>query len=70
MPVLTLQVESSASLLARLRRHPGCANIVECMKLDCDAWAASELAGDEDYPGEARERREAYEMAIELLGGE
>lgn len=58
---------SSKSLLARLRVHPGFANVIACLQVDRDSWLANERAGEEDYPGEARERREAYELVLELL---
>jgi hypothetical protein len=45
-------------------------SVLANLACDRDAWAASELRGGEDYPGEARERREANELAIDLLGGE
>jgi hypothetical protein len=59
----------SMGRLLRLRKHPGFDNIIACLTVDRDEWKANEKYQDEDYPGEARERREAYEMLIELLTG-
>lgn len=65
----TAFVNQACSLLLKLRAHPGFQNIVNCMEFDRVSWLASEKSKDEEYPGEARERREAYEIAIELLTG-
>lgn len=57
------------ALLRKLRAHPGLQNIVNCLLVDRSGWAEDEKMGLEEYDGEARERREAYDMVIELLTG-
>lgn len=65
--------------LAALKAMPGYQNIVECLRVDRGSWAGDEYDSDrlakcgapldgEDYPGEARERREAYDAILALLG--
>lgn len=54
-------------LLAQLRAHPGCANVVACMKDDRAGWLGPDEYGDK--LGTARERRDSYDLAIELLNG-
>jgi hypothetical protein len=66
-----------AELLHALRAHPGFANLVNCLRVDRAAWARSERANADgtaiwddvdECPCEARERREAYDLVLELLG--
>lgn len=59
--------KSDLELLRKLRAHPGAQNIVNCMEHDRELWLGCVASGDEDYPGEAQERVDAYNIAIELL---
>jgi hypothetical protein len=63
-----------------LRAHPGLQHIVDTLRCDRDSWAADERDNApgqtpdpmhmEQYDGEARERREAYDALLKLLTAE
>lgn len=65
--------------LDALKAMPGYRNIVECLRVDRGAWLAMEACNQpensppdpidlETYDGESRERREAYDAILALLG--
>lgn len=62
--------KTDAEQLEAFLDHKAAQRVIETLRFDRNEWAQSELQGEEDYPGEARDRREALELLLELLTGE
>ncbi len=63
-----LELVRTQRALELLRAHKALPHVANTMRADRHEWAYNERTGDnEDYPGEARECREAYDLALALM---
>jgi hypothetical protein len=62
-----LKLVATQRAVELLRAHAGCAHIIRTLRTDRDDWAYDEQQGLEEYPGEARANREAYDLLLLLL---
>jgi hypothetical protein len=60
---------SKTAVLSELRKHKHFAVLVETIKVDLDEWRTNDANSEEEYPGEAAERAESYDLLVERLTG-
>lgn len=65
-----LELVKTRRALELLRAHKAFRHIVSSLRADREDWLYYERSGraNEEYPGESRDRREAHDLALELLG--
>jgi hypothetical protein len=62
-----LELVRTQRALELLRASSAYQALVSTLRTDRDDWAYDERTGQEDYPGEAKARREAFEQLLLLL---
>lgn len=66
-----LKLIDTQRFLVRLRAHKGRDHVANTMRADRHEWAYNERTGEnEDFEGEAKQCREAYDLALALMGEE